>query len=309
MYTAFFQHDNTFSLSDTNNPTHWLDITNPTDEELVFLHEKYGIPLSYLQAPLDKNELPRFEHEGQICLILVRASYSCPKSKLPFDTAPIAIILTPEVVITFSTRSGIVQKLMAPKMKIVDARPAILVALHLLKRISVHYIDHLRRMDTLTEDIELALRKSMQNQELLSMLHLEKSLIYFLTALRSNLSVIEQLNDSADDFSLTTKERLILKSAIIENKQATDMADIFTAILGSYSDTFGSIVSNNLNKVMKFLTGITIVLMVPTILGSYYGMNVPLPFQDHPSAFPAIMAASVFFSGAVWLFFWRKNWI
>lgn len=290
-------------------PVHWLNVTSPTEEDYALLHERYGILPEYPQVPLDANERPRLEHSGDMLLILARAPVQADaRRRVPFSTCPVAIILTPTVVVTVCPKEQVVSELLRRKVKGTGERLHVRLALTLLFRISTTFIDLLRQMDEHVEAIEHALHASMRNEELVRMLHIEKSLIYFLTALKGNHAVMEKLYSSAP-LALTPGDRDLLDDVLIENKQATDMAEIFSQIIGSLSETFGTIVSNNLNKVMKFLTGMTIVFMVPSIIASLYGMNVELPLATHAYAFAGIFLLSILLSVAVAVLFWKKNWM
>ena len=280
----------------------WINLENPSPEECASVSKEYGIPLGHIQAALDFNERPRVEHGDKILLIVARAPLKNDHSRrVPFSTCPIALILTPSLVLTVCLKEGIVADLLCRKIRGTGERLGVRLALTLLLRVSTTFIEHLRLMDERVEGIEQALQQSMQNQELIKMLHIEKSLIYFLTALKGNHSVMEKIA-SSPNLAVSAGERELLDDVLIENKQATDMAEIFTQIMGSLSDAFGAIVSNNLNKVMKVLTGLTIIFMIPSIVGALYGMNVPLPWQDHPHAFVSLCILSLALAlGGYWI--------
>ena len=266
----------------------WINLENPTGEECSRISEAHGIPLEHLHAALDFNERPRVEQEGELMLIIARAPFRDDANRrVPFSTSPVAVILTPGLVLTVCLKDDLVAALLCRKLKGAGAQLGTRLVLTLLLRISSTFIEHLRLMDERVGAIEHSLHMSTQNQELINMLHLEKSLIYFLTALKGNSSVMEKIAANAF-LAASTEERDLLDDVLIENKQATDMAEIFTQIMGSLSDAFGAIISNNLNKVMKVLTGLTILVMIPSIVGALYGMNVALPGQSSPYAFAAL---------------------
>ena len=287
----------------------WINLENPGPEECAAVSEQYGIPLEHLQAALDYNERPRVEHDGTRLLIVARAPVQNDHSRrVPFSTCPVAVILTPTLVLTVCLNEGLVAGLLCRKIRGTGERLGVRLALTLLLRVSTTFIEHLRLMDERVEQIEQALQQSMQNRELIRMLHIEKSLIYFLTALKGNHSVMEKIAASPY-LAASAEERDLLDDVIIENKQATDMAEIFTQIMGSLSDAFGAIVSNNLNKVMKLLTGLTLIFMIPSTIGAIFGMNVPLPWQDYPYAFAALCGLSVGLSFAGYWILKKMDWI
>ena len=280
----------------------WINLENPTPEECAAVQKDFGIPLEHLHAALDYHERPRVEQHDDLLLIVARTPVKNDHNRrVPFSTCPVAVIITPSVVVTVCLKENVVEGLLCRKIRGTGSRLGIRLVLTLLLRISTTFIEHLRLMDERVERIEQGLHKSIQNQELIEMLHIEKSLVYFLTALKGNHSVMEKIAASAA-LAASGEERGLLDDVLIENKQATDTAEIYTQIMGSLSDAFGAIVSNNLNKVMKVLTGLTIICMIPSIVGAFYGMNVTLPWQGSPYAFTALCMLSLVLSlGGYWL--------
>lgn len=287
----------------------WLHLEAPTLHECRKIAERFSLPLDYLTAALDFNERPRLEYQSGILFVIARASLkNGTKQPMPFATSPIAVTLTPHAVITACKKRNVVQELLCHENPGKGPISLERLVILLLLRISTTFIEHLRLMEEMVEKVEDTLQASMQNRELLRMLQVEKSLIYFYTALKGNQSVMEKIHSNTRLFS-ELNERELLEDALIENKQALDMAEIFTNIMGSLSETFGAIVSNNLNKVMKILTGLTVVFIIPTIVAGIYGMNVALPMQDHPYAFVALSLICLALSlGVLWAL--RKmNWM
>jgi magnesium transporter len=280
----------------------WIDLTNPTPEECALVGGRFGIPPEHLQAALDLNERPRLEYSGGILLIVLNIAVRVDKKRhVPFGSCPLAVILAGETAITVCLREGPVADLLSRKIAGAGPRLARRLVLTLLLRVSVAFIAYLRQMDEHVDHIERTLQESMQNQELLRMLHLEKSLIYFLMALKGNQAVLEKLRGNFPGDG-DPEELVLLDDALVENRQAVDMAEIFSQVIGSLGDAFGAVVSNNLNKVMKVLTGLTIVFMVPSIIGSLYGMNVPLPWQESRLAFVVLCVICLGVSCAVYWF-------
>lgn len=298
------------AFPDANMPV-WLHLTQPTEEECSAVSAKAAIPPEHLHAALDFHERPRYEFDEDILLVVARASVpqsSLPTTGAPFATCPIAIILTKSLVITVCLVEQAVENLLSCKILGKGERRADRLALSLLLRISTTFIKHLQIMNEQLDGMELALHESMHNKELVAMLHLEKGLIFFLTALKGNQSVLDKIRANPP-MPECPECRALLDDVIIENKQATDMAEIFSQVIGSISDAFASIISNNLNKVMKLLTGLTIVFMIPTIIGGIYGMNVSLPLENEPYAFLALCGMCVTLSVAVFWFLRKKHWI
>ncbi|MDL2269687.1 magnesium transporter CorA family protein [Desulfosarcina sp. OttesenSCG-928-A07] len=293
--------------------TRWVHLTNPTEAERNHISARYRIPLEHLHAAMDERERPRMEYDAFLLLVITRipiqmAIQDSDTLHTPFQTLSAAIILTPEVVVTVCLGKNVVESMMTRKMRGSVGTTGSRFLLNLLFNVSTTFIELLRDLDESVANIEVALQKSMHNNELIKILHIEKSLIYFLTALRGNHTVLEKLA-TTPAFMQTAEERDLLNDVLIENKQATDMAQIYTEIMGSIGDTFGAIVSNNLNKVMKVLTGLTIVFMIPSIIGALYGMNVPLPFQDNQFAFTGLCLFCFLLSWGVYRILRKLDWI
>jgi len=158
----------------------------------------------------------------------------------------------------------------------------------------------------MTTQVEQSLYRALKNEELIHLLNLEKSLVYFVTSLRSNALMMEKFH-AIGCIRMNDEERDLFEDLIVENKQAMEMANIYSSILSDMMDAFASVISNNLNVIMKLLTSVTIILMIPTLVASIYGMNVDLPFQDTPFAFLFTMGLSIVLSGIGILIFWRKQ--
>ncbi|MDR3177216.1 MAG: magnesium transporter CorA family protein [Desulfovibrio sp.] len=289
----------------------WIDLADPTPEECALVGGRFGIPLEHLQAALDLNERPRLEYSGGVLLIVLNIPMRADmKRHVPFGSCPLAVILAGEgeTALTVCLKEGLAGDLLNGKIAGTGPKVARRLVLTLLLRVSVAFIGYLRQMDEHVDHIERTLQESMRNQELLRMLHLEKSLIYFLMALKGNQAVLEKLRGNFP-WDAAPEELDLLDDALVENRQAVSMAEIYSQVTGSLGDAFGAIVSNNLNKVMKVLTGLTIVFMVPSIIGSLYGMNVPLPWQESPFAFVALCGVCLGVSCAVYWFLRKMRWM
>ena len=171
---------------------------------------------------------------------------------------------------------------------------------------SSYYLNYLKQINKETEIAEYILKNSMQNKELLKLLSLEKSLVYFTTSLRSNEAVMERTL-KIKNIKLYDEDEDILEDAIIENKQAIEMSKVYSDILNGTMDAYASIISNNLNGVMKFLTSITIILAVPTMISSFWGMNVKLPFENSPMGFLIMVLIAIIMTIAVTLWLNKKD--
>jgi magnesium transporter len=298
----------------------FLDLEDPEPQEISEIAEKLNIPHLFLSDPLDPRERPRVDQEEDTTLIIVRVpSTICPpntreavslddyKTK-PLDTIPMGIILSGSKLILVTSKSGIAQQFFGRVNRKPRPHSTLSVVFKIFIESSADFIHYLELMEELTDQAELTLSMAQQNEEIMTLLTIDKTLINFTVALKSNRAIMEKLMDYPF-LKLTPLEIDLLEHALTENQQAIFMADIFGQVLGSMSDAFGTIISNNLNKVVKFLTGITIVLMIPTFIVGAYGMNVILPFERHPKAFWIIVLICLISCASLWLFFNRKKWV
>lgn len=187
-------------------------------------------------------------------------------------------------------------------------RPGVELALRLLQECGIRFIRHLQELDLLTEDIEQRMHRSMRNEDLAVMMQVEKCLVYFTTSLKGNLGVLEKIG-SNQLFTLHDNEKQLLTDAMIECKQAADTGQVYLDILSSISDTSASMISNSMNSIMKFLTAITLLMTVPTVIVGVFGMNVPLPFQESPLALLLILVFTFVLCWLLWKYFVKKHWM
>lgn len=281
----------------------WIDVTNPTEKELHEFSERFNLDIDLLKAPLDNEERPRIEaYDDQVLILISMPNPSVDKSSIIYNTIPLGIVITEQVIITVALKESMLIKQFLKTKSVPVTQKRTRFVLQLLYSNARLFLSCLKEIDKKSTEIEQHLHKSSKNEELISLLDLEKSLVYFTTALRSNESVFEKLlrtylKKIHDEESQVTVRILkkyeededLLEDVITENKQAIEMGDIYTNILGGTMDAFASIISNNLNIVMKFLAIITIVMAIPTIITSFFGMNVPLPYQNHSFAYIGII--------------------
>lgn len=293
----------------------WISLVAPAEDELRRTAENHGVPLDYLKAALDEEEQSRLECEiPGLPLILVHVPITEPTPAGDrFNTIPFGIVVSGSVVITVCLQPNpLLEDLekLAPTLAGDGGEGAGMsvtrFVFHILYRVSALYLHFLRRIDRQTDAIEKRLHESMRNEELMKLLNIQKGLVYFFTSLKSNDLVIERLH-RARPLPLTPDDEDLLEDAIIENRQALEMNETYNGILSSMMEFFASIISNNLNIVMKFLSSITIVLALPAIVGAFYGMNVALPGQGHPAAFWMVMGVTVLLSGSAAFYLYKKN--
>ncbi|MDI3281489.1 MAG: magnesium transporter CorA family protein [Bacillota bacterium] len=285
----------------------WINLVAPSEAELQRVSQELGISLDFLRAPLDEEEIPRIEAEE--CQVLVLISIPVvreDRGSTIYDTIPLGIIVTEDNLVTVCLReNAVLEEFITTRPKSFYTFKKTRFLLQILFKTATLYLKYLRQIDRQTGEIEERLQRSMKNEELVRLLNLGKSLVYFTTSLKANEIVMEKLlrtqlakvdpdsQAAARVVKMYPEDEDLLEDVITENKQAIEMGDIYTNILNGMMDAFASIISNNLNMVMKFLTSVTIVLSLPTMVASFYGMNVSLPFQDSPLAFPGIMGLSL----------------
>ena len=285
-------------------------LTTPSEEELRYLENKLRILPDFLKYPLDAEERPRIEVEEKQLLVIFHVPDPRHEGDIiRYETIPVGIILTEEAVVALCLKENLVFEevlALSGRTFTVDLeRPTTFIFLFFYCVANL-YLRYLRLIDRLIDDYEAELHRSMRNRELLKILSLEKSLVYFNTALRGNDVVLVRIH-SGRYLRLSEADLEMLEDIQIENRQAMEMAKIYSDILSNTMDTYASIIGNNLNMVMKFLTAMAIVLALPTLISSIYGMNIRLPLQEHPQAFWILMGASFFLSGLVVAFLIKKR--
>ncbi|MEI6171354.1 MAG: magnesium transporter CorA family protein [bacterium] len=284
-----------------------IQAISPTHVELDALSSNLGIPMDFLTAATDRDERPRFEVEEDCKLLVIRVPHRDVASVTPYVTLAFAIILTPQRVITVCAEdTALWGELLSSRGRLPSPDDPI----HFLGTVFLHvarqYLAFLQSIRHESDDVERAIHGSMKNQTLVRMLNLGKCLVYFTTSLRANEPMWERIRRVAGR-DLTEEEQDLLDDVRVEFGQARELADIYSNILTGMMDAFASIISNNVSTVMKFLASITIVLMLPTLVASTFGMNVHLPFQESPYAFWITMGVSFMLSGVAVIAFLRMR--
>ena len=274
----------------------WLHVTAPTPLEMDTLKREYGIPTDVVQDILDPDERPRSEKEEEYHLIILRIPAHAPDMDVPYHTIPLGIILFPGIIFTICKQEvEYFDAFFQNRIKGIKLQNKADFVLRLILHSASLYLRYLKDINRKTGDIENELHKSVKNNELIRLLNMEKSLVFFTTSLKGNELLIEKLKKSL--FNGRHEINIdLLEDVITENRQAIEMSNIYTNILSGMMDAFASVISNNLNVVMKRLTSISLILMIPTLIASVYGMNITLPFQQSPLAFLGIIAGSVVLS-------------
>ena len=285
----------------------WISLVHPTEQEVAAMSERYGVDMDALRSALDTDERSRIETDDNYTMVLVNIpTIETHNDKELYDTVPLSIFFVKKAVITVCLEeTPILQGFLSGAVKSFDPAMKSRFVLQILYRTASQYLQYLRYIDRQSDIVENKLHKSTQNRELIELLKLEKSLVYFTTALRSNEVVLEKLfkNDSVKKYP---EDEELLEDVIVENKQAIEMANIYSGILSGMMDAFASVISNNLNIVMKVLAIVTIVMSIPTMIFSAYGMNVAsagMPFAESPYGFLIIILLALLLSIIVALIF------
>ncbi len=282
----------------------WVNLTNPTEDEINRVSSKLSVEKDFLKAALDEEERARIEYENGQLLILVDIPIIEKEGKLNvYTTIPLGIILIKHCIITVCLKDDtLLDDFMNSKVKSFVTQYRTRFILQILYKNATRFLQYLRHIEKTSSRIEQDLHKSMKNKELLQMLKLEKSLIYFSTALKANEVVFEKLM-KYDHIKNYPEDADLLEDVIIENKQAIEMANIYSNILTGTMGAFASVISNNLNIVMKFLTSVTIVIAIPTMISGFFGMNVDLPLKGPASFYViALLAVSLSITAGVALY-------
>ncbi len=285
----------------------WISVINPTETEISDLEEDMSVDRDYIRAALDEEEPSRIESDDGVTLIVVDYPVAeqddDPDRTLFYSTMPMSIIITSNNVITVSAKENvIIDEIAKGVVKGVLPHFRTQFVFTILLRIANRYLTYLKQIDKISNYVENKMYKSMQNKGLVQLLGLEKSLVYFSTSLKTNEAILEKLMRGRY-LKLYEEDQDLLDDVMIEVKQAIEMTNIYTNILAGTGDTFASIISNNLNIVMKRMTTFTIIIAVPTIVYSFYGMNLNENAGGLPLAnvwFPLLI--SVVLSVAVGIF-------
>lgn len=285
----------------------WVKVVDPTPEEIQQL-VAWGIDADYINYSLDLDEMPRMERDEEYTFILIRIPHSQPESDIPYTTIPLGILIKGNMVVTICRYEKDMFKVLANgKYRLLKTGKRYRFALYIFLETATRYLAHLREINRITEGIEDQLQKSTRNREVLELLKYQKSLTYFATALRSNEVMMERVQRT-QIFNYYEEDQDLLEDVLTENQQAIQMTSINTEILSSMMDAFASIISNNLNGVMKVLAALTIILNLPTIVAGFYGMNVKLPGEDHPLAFLTVFGIAIALTAIATFIFYKRDW-
>lgn len=254
----------------------WVNCIAPTEDEANSLISSFNIEPEFLRAALDEEESSHIDYEDGVTLIIIDSPVVERSGKnLTYYTMPLSMMITPKNVITISLRqNAIIDEFAEGLIRNVRTHHKTHFILYIMLRLAIKYLQYLNQIDKISSHVEKELRKSMKNKELIQLLEIEKSLVYFSSSLKATNVTLEKIMRGRY-VKLYEDDQDLLEDVIIEVKQAIEMSDIYLNILSGTMDAFASIISNNLNIVMKILASITLILSIPTIISGIYGMNTP----------------------------------
>jgi len=298
---------NVFSQIKEYKKGSWISMVNPSEQEIKEVCNNVNIQEEFIRYSLDYEEKARIDIEDDdntVLFIIDVPVIEKSNDGYLYSTMPIGmIVVRDDYFITVSLKKNkLIEDFEKGKVKSFFTYKKTRFILQMFYSNASHFLNYLKQINKETEIAEYILQKSMKNKELLKLLSLEKSLVYFATSLKSNELVMEKTL-RGKIIKLYEDDEDILEDAIVENKQAIEMSKIYTDILNGTMDAYASIISNNLNGVMKVLTSITIILAIPTMLASFWGMNVELPFQNNIYGFGIMIGVSIVATivAALWL--------
>ena len=289
----------------------WINMVSPSEEEIKEVCENIHIQEDFIRYALDSEEKARIDVEDDdntILFIIDTPIMEIESGEKIYSTTPIGVIFVrDDYILTVSlNKNPILEDFSKKKMKNIITYKKSRMLLQLFYLNSEIFLNLLRKLNKETEIAENVLKNSMKNKALLKLLSLEKGLVYFTTSLKANEVVMEKTM-RGNLIKLYDEDEDILEDAIIENKQAIEKAKIYRDILTGTMDAYASIISNNLNGVMKYLTSITIILAIPTMIASYWGMNVAVPMQNNPLGFVIIVLISILIGVVVSIWLKKKG--
>ncbi len=304
---TYYKNNKGFVQTENREDSSWINVVSPTKEETKFLLKELQIPEDFYNDIEDIDERPRVETENGWTLIILRIPFRSNDAKLPFNTAPLGLMFKDDVFVSLCFyESDILPDFVSyTKRKKVTINNHFDLVLKLLLSSSVWFLKHLKQINQRIKLAEDNLEQSIKNEELQALLQIEKCLVFFMTSLKGNdvlFRRIKNLKIHKDTF-----DPELLEDVEIELRQAEETTNIYSNILTGMMDAYASVISNNLNVIMKRLTSISIILMIPTLIASLYGMNVPNNLQENHNGFWIVLLISLTVSVFGVFLFKKKN--
>ncbi len=292
----------------------WISLVKPTAEELLVTERITGAPQDFIRSALDPEESSRIEIEDNHILVLINVPVNHEDRPGEYDTIPLGMVVTPDFFVTICQEyNEVLHSFKETRYRYFSTFKRTRFLFQLLYHSALLFLKDLRQMARKSDKIEQDLRLSMKNEELFQLLDLQKGLTYYSMSLRSNRVVVERLlrlcsNPQVNHLiKIREEDEDLLDDVRVEYDQAIEMAQIQTDVLAGMMDAFASVISNNLNMVMKFLASVTIVMAIPTMIASFFGMNVPVPWASHPLGFYIVGLVSIMLTVAATVILWKKR--
>ena len=290
----------------------WINIIDPTPYELKMVSALTEVEPDFLRSALDDEERSHIDVEDDAIMILTNVPLV--REEESYDTLPLAIILTRQYLITVCLEeTPVIADFNERTSRLFRTYKKTQFLFQILYKSATFYLRYLRQINKMSDEIEERLKHSMRNSEIMRLMELQKGLTYFNAALRSNGAVLEKLLRLRSSRTLEgildiyEEDEDLLEDVIIENKQAREMVEMYSQILSRLADTFSSIISNDQNMVMKFLAAMTIIIAIPTVISSFFGMNVPVPMSENTLGFAIVIVIALIASAISAYVFWRKH--
>ena len=290
-------------------PNSWVNVVCPNNDDFEFLTKTLNVPESFLDDIADTDERPRTDTEGNWLLTILRIPVQNKQNgSLPFATVPIGIITNNEIIVSvcYHNTDLLPDFIEHTRRKGIVVRNKLDLILRLIYSSAVWFLKYLKQINIDISAAEKELERSIRNEDLLRLMRLQKTLVYFNTSIRGNEVMIGKLKTIFQDTDFLDKE--LVEDVIIELKQALNTVNIYSDILTGTMDAFASIISNNVNTIMKRMTSLSIVLMLPTLIASFYGMNVDIHLEEVPFAFSLIVLFSIGLSTLAFVIFRKIKW-
>lgn len=312
---TIYQSDSSGQLQKVSNIVHntLLYLVNPTDTEISHVSNKLNIPENFIRDSLDINERPRIEKDASSMVIILNSPVAMNEEqlyeKIPYRTIPIGIIhVKDHLVIVTKKDNPLCRNIFLGKYGTFQTHMKTRITLLLFEAIAQSYLDFLKRIKVQVGRLQQELKESHNNRELFGLININKGLVYFSTSLRAMRNVFLHLS-KGQDMKLYDEDEKMLHNALVDLEQAAEVTEMRSLSLSNLMDAYAAITHNNLNSVLKLLTTITIVLMIPTILGSIFAMNVSLPFEDQPFMFVIILGLMAGISGGLVYVFYKTKFL
>lgn len=304
----YLYSENGFVEKDEWQPNCWVNVECPDDDDFKFLIEKLKVPESFLDDIADTDERPRTDTEDNWLLTILRIPMQSNQLGVPFITVPVGVMTNNEIIISvcYHHTELIPDFIEHTRRKNIVVRNKLDLILRIIYSSAVWFLKYLKQINNDVAAAEKELEKSIRNEDLLRLMKLQRTLVYFDTSIRGNEVLIGRLKNIFQDSGYL--DTGLLEDVAIELKQAYNTVNIYNDILTGTMDAYASIISNNVNAIMKRMTSLSITLMIPTLIASFYGMNVNIHLQNYPNAFFFIVIFSAALSAITFILFRKIKW-